>query len=80
MGMNTVNVLAHRRKSRMQTFCSHSPVVLNELLSSSHLNSCIVMLNNSGNAVGLYGEISTMNERLDVYKHAGRREDRFLNC
>ena len=39
------------------------------------------MLNNNGNALGLYDEMSTMYEQLDVYKHAGSRQDRLgLHC
>ena len=35
------------------------------------------MASNHGTALGLYDEMSTMYEQLDVYKHAGSRQDRY---
>ena len=35
------------------------------------------MASNNGTALGLYDEMSTMYEQLDIYKHAGSRQDRY---
>ena len=46
-----------------------------EQFSFEQLHS--VMASNHGTALGLYDEMSTMYEQLDVYKHAGSRQDRY---
>ena len=64
-----------RRHSAATSSQSGGPQRLVEQFSFEQLHS--VMLNNNGNALSLYDEMSTMYEQLDVYKHAGSRQDRF---
>ena len=52
-----------------------SPQRLVEQFSFEQLHS--VMASNNGTALGLYDEMSTMYEQLDIYKHAGSRQDRY---
>ncbi len=78
---NTSNLIAtfifaistDRRKS--STSNPTPPQRLVEQFSFEQLHS--VMASNHGTALGLYDEMSTMYEQLDVYKHAGSRQDRF---
>ena len=69
-----------RRRSASQLQCTPSgnqcgaPQLLVEQFSFEQLHT--VMANNKGAALGLYDEMSTMYEQLDVYKHAGSRQDR----
>ena len=51
-----------------------APQLLVEQFSFEQLHT--VMANNKGAALGLYDEMSTMYEQLDVYKHARSRQDR----
>ena len=52
-----------------------APQRLVEQVSFEQLHS--VMASNNGTALGLYDEMSTMYEQLDIYKHAGSRQDRY---
>ena len=52
-----------------------APQRLVEQFSFEQLHS--VMASNNGTALGLYVEMSTMYEQLDIYKHAGSRQDRY---
>ena len=60
--------------SRGKNSAPQPPQQLVEQFSFEQLHS--IMANNNGSALGLYDEMSTMYEELDIYKHAGSRQDR----
>lgn len=60
--------------SRGKNSTPQPPQQLVEQFSFEQLHS--IMANNNGSALGFYDEMSTMYEQLDIYKHAGSRQDR----